>query len=180
MRTGVASIVDQQIVRDQRFFPLWRMMTSSFLGTVRLWDVTSRKLLRTFSGHSDDVSAVVHFEPGTQKNRKLFFEISKHVFFLRKVFLPLPARFASACRDRTVRVWDTVTGACVAVWGKQAMTSSWLIMVSVYKEAKGNEERKGRQLRWRRRSDDVIVSHYDIITTRVELMWLMMTSSFEE
>ncbi|HEY7328807.1 MAG TPA: WD40 repeat domain-containing protein [Gemmataceae bacterium] len=65
-----------------------RMATASFDHTIKIWDVESGCVTRTFTGHQDKVLALAYSPDGR--------------------------RLASAGLDSTIRLWDTVSGQSIA------------------------------------------------------------------
>src|SRR5579875_2303931 len=65
-----------------------RMATASFDHTIKVWDVESGRVARTFTGHQDKVLALAYSADG------------RHL--------------ASAGLDGTIRLWDTVNGQPMA------------------------------------------------------------------
>ncbi|KAJ6545575.1 hypothetical protein B0H19DRAFT_1168004 [Mycena capillaripes] len=78
-----------------------QVITGSYDGVVRLWDLTTFGLVRDFSGHTSWVLSVSVSADGT--------------------------RIASGSADETIRVWDTATSAVVA---GPLYTSDWPVSLS--------------------------------------------------
>jgi WD40 repeat protein len=76
--------------RALAFHPAGRLLaTATLVRTVRVWDVTTGRLLRELSGHEDAINCVAYSPDGR--------------------------RLASAADDHTVRLWDAETGAALGV-----------------------------------------------------------------
>ena len=63
------------------------LLTGSEDGTLKLWDVATTRLVRTFSGHKGDVTAVALSPDGT--------------------------RALSGSKDKTIRLWEVATGRLI-------------------------------------------------------------------
>lgn len=115
------------LVTSLAFDPLGRTLASgSFDGFVKLWEVTSGKLLHSLKGHQNGISGVA-FNPeggtlasGSYDNTVIIWETTSgemktmlkgHILPVTSVsFRPDGNALASASWDRTIKVWDTTTG----------------------------------------------------------------------
>jgi WD40 repeat protein/serine/threonine protein kinase len=106
-----------------------RLATTSFDGTVKLWDVAGGRELYTFRGHQPAEVYGVAFSPDGK-------------------------RVASASADRTAKVWEVATGALIATLtghtaevygvafspdGKRIATASWDTTARVWDATTGRE-----------------------------------------
>src|SRR5665213_3464293 len=82
------------------FSPDGRQVVSGggLTATVRLWDVATGRLLRTFLGHSESVNSVA--------------------------FSPDGATIASGAQDDTIKLWDTTTGRLLRTLPQKGVVSS--------------------------------------------------------
>ncbi len=92
--------------------------------TVHLWDMKTNKLLRTFTGHKDDVFSVAFSPDGETvasngkesvrlwrtKGEEDLSSIVTHTAILDVAFSPDGKTLVSGNEDETVRLWDTKTG----------------------------------------------------------------------
>ena len=77
-----------------------RLITGSFDKTVKLWDVETGRLIRTFEGHGNLVRHVAYSPDGR--------------------------RIASASADNTVRLWDVETGRSLRTYQGHGGTAKWV------------------------------------------------------
>ena len=106
------------------------VLSGSMDNTIKLWDVASGQLLRTFEGHSDGVSSVAFSPDGRQvlsgsldNTVKLWdaasgqlvrtFEGHSGPDLLGSVLARRHSRCCRAVDDHTVKLWDTASGQLV-------------------------------------------------------------------
>ena len=72
-------------------------------GIVRLWDTTMKKPAQTrvLSGHRQWITSIV-FEP-------------LHLCYDERTGSPRPPRIATSSKDATIRIWDPISGDCLAI-----------------------------------------------------------------
>jgi WD40 repeat protein len=104
------------------------VVTSSEDGTVKLWDVASGRLIRTFLGHVSWVSAVAGTRDGRwiltgsfdrsaklwdPKTGRIVRSLEGHSGWINAVaILPNGRSAVTASDDKTARIWDVETGCC--------------------------------------------------------------------
>jgi WD40 repeat protein/serine/threonine protein kinase len=106
--------------------PDWRSSGPGVAGAVRVWELASRKLVRTFSGHASGLRGVAFSPDGTRiascgydgvvklwdaRDGRVLHTLAEHRGFVYDVaFSPDGRLLASASGDRTARIWDVATG----------------------------------------------------------------------
>jgi len=120
-------------VRSLAFAPVGDVLISSgHDNTVRIWDATSRRLIKTLRGHGRWVNAIAVAADGqsvvsaSMDQTIRFWDIAGYEetrvlrgkrlaghgdAVLAAEFSPLSDKIATASRDRTVKTWDYATGA---------------------------------------------------------------------
>jgi WD40 repeat protein len=109
-----------------------RLSSASHDWTARLWDVATRKSLRTIKSHTDEVYSVVFSPDGKQvataskDNSIILWDADtgepQHTFtghhnmVFTVAFDATGRRLLSAGRDRTLRLWDVATGVTLRVY----------------------------------------------------------------
>jgi len=108
--------------------------------TIKIWEVETGRLLRTLTGHTDDVYSVSYSPDGKylasgsdDKTVKLWEvatgecvkTLSGHTDIVRSVsFAPNGKYFASNSDDETIKVWEVATGNCVkTLIGSESLSS---------------------------------------------------------
>jgi WD40 repeat protein len=97
--------------------------------TIKLWDIVSGRVIRTFSGHSDRVNSVTFSPDGRQavsgsddKTIKLWDvasgsvirTFSGHTSYVRSVaFSPDGRQVISGSDDKTIKLWDVASGGVI-------------------------------------------------------------------
>ncbi|MGE0238555.1 MAG: caspase family protein [Parvibaculaceae bacterium] len=115
------------VIRSLAFSPDGRLALTGSYENFKLWDISSGRLLRVFTGHaswvdtlafSPDGSLILSASADSTLNLwdvttgRLLHKLTGHAHWIRAAaFSPDGRRILSASEDRTIRLWDSATGA---------------------------------------------------------------------